>query len=238
MTAVVISIVITIGYIMVLQYVTMPMLYLSMCLIFFLLGGTGVWAWVQKDDYPVDSDTFMQMQVGAYVMWGLTGAYLICVMCCWNNITLSARLMECASEFIGENKKLLLSPLFSYFNIAWFFAFWLVCAVYLYTIGDVVPPTSTQFFCDVTMDDRTFQMMWYFLFCLFWAVNFINGTQKFLVAAACALWFFDRDSDGKRTTDLGLAAQWTYWNNVGSVAFGSLLIAIVQFIRAVVEYVD
>jgi len=83
----------------------------------------------------------MQMQVGAYVMWGLTAAYCICVMCCWSNIKLSARLMECASQFVGENKKLLFSPLFSYFNIAWFFAFWLVCATYLYTIGDVVPPT-------------------------------------------------------------------------------------------------
>ena len=170
-------------------------------------------------------------------MFVLTGAYVVCVACCWSNIVLAGRIMEAASQFVSSNKKILFTPLVSYFNILWFGALWLTCAVFLYSVG---PPVFVRgyYVADVYMDDRTFYMMWYFLFCLLWTVAFINGCQKFLIASCTAMWFFDKNNDGDKEADISTALTWTYWYNVGSVAFGSLLIAIVQFIRIVFEYID
>ena len=75
---------------------------------------------------------------------------------------------------------------------------------------------------------------WYYLFCLFWTANFIVAAGDMMIALSVAHYYFARN---KMTigswTVLQSVVQVCYFH-LGTCAYGSLIIAIIQFIRAVI----
>mmetsp|Transcript_26249 Transcript_26249/g.40070 ORF Transcript_26249/g.40070 Transcript_26249/m.40070 type:complete len:175 (-) Transcript_26249:786-1310(-) len=167
-----VTVVIAIVYIFLLKWITKPLLYTSMfiILIFFIL--LGAWSWMKKDDFDAETDDYKYAQVGAYVAWGLSVVYFFFICCCWTNISLGASIMEAASEFVSQNLRIVLLPIMAYALCIPFIVYWIVTAVFLYSIGEpVFEPNS--FIANIKWSDETNYMMWYFLFALFWCVAFI-----------------------------------------------------------------
>ena len=132
------TIFISIFHIFLLKWLTKPLLYTSMLLIligFILLGG---WAWMKKAEYdPVlQEKNYNYCLYGAIVAWSLAGIYLCFIICCWKNISLGASIMECASEFVAGNLRVLWLPVTSYLVCVPFIAYWIVTAVFLYSMGE------------------------------------------------------------------------------------------------------
>lgn len=72
-----------------------------------------------------------------------------------------------------------------------------------------------------------------------WTNQFIQGISIVIIAGAVSRWYFTHD----KATELPKyplkdAIKITFRYHLGSIAFGSLVIAIVQFIRAVLEYLN
>ena len=79
--------------------------------------------------------------------------------------------------------------------------------------------------------------MWYYvLFALLWINAFLIGCAQFIIAASAATWYFSHSSEtqGKGSTTIGI--RWILRYHLGSIAFGSCIIAIVQMIRIMFEY--
>mmetsp|Transcript_20538 Transcript_20538/g.55280 ORF Transcript_20538/g.55280 Transcript_20538/m.55280 type:complete len:717 (-) Transcript_20538:312-2462(-) len=79
----------------------------------------------------------------------------------------------------------------------------------------------------------------YHLFGTLWSLSFIVGAVMMVVAGGVSQWFFFRDnakfySPFPILTSLKTVVRF----HLGTVAFGSLIIAIAQFLRIVLEYVD
>merc|ERR1711871_1557685 len=117
-----------------------------------------------------------------------------------------------------------------------------VCA-YLYGIDTSEPNevsyNSSAFAISVTVDDSAVQKLWwYHLFGLLWTQQLINAIAMLTIAGAVSHWYFTDDK-----TQLGHAPvlgafrrAWRY--HLGSACFGALLVAIIQFIRCVVKYIE
>jgi len=103
----------------------------------------------------------------------------------------------------------------------------------------VIPPgnPNNTMIPELELDDTTFGIMWYYLFALFWITAFFMSLQKFIIAAATTLWYFDPVDDGAKSVSVCEAMCWGIWYHCGTVAFGSFLIAVVQLIRAIFEYI-
>jgi hypothetical protein len=76
------------------------------------------------------------------------------------------------------------------------------------------------------------------LFSLFWIIAFLNATNQFILASCACIWYFNQgkdgvDSKGEVTTSFKRAFRY----HLGSLAFGSLIVAIIQFAIAVLEYI-
>lgn len=69
--------------------------------------------------------------------------------------------------------------------------------------------------------------MWYYLFGLFWVVAFLMCLQKFIIAAAATLWYFDPIDDGSKDVSVMEAMSWGLWYHCGTIAMGSFIIAVV-----------
>lgn len=79
----------------------------------------------------------------------------------------------------------------------------------------------------------------YMLFSYFWTSEFIVAMGQLIVALAVSMWYFNKD----KATNIGnqtvfKAVRWGFLYHMGSAAFGSLIIAIIKTIRAIVKYMQ
>lgn len=87
--------------------------------------------------------------------------------------------------------------------------------------------------------DFTIYLQIFNLFMGFWLMNFVIGLGQMTLAGAFASYFWAFDKSKDIPTFPLLAAFWRCFRyHLGTIAFGSLLIAIVQLIRILLEYLD
>jgi hypothetical protein len=171
-----VTIIISILYIFLLKWITKPLLYISMILIFICFVLLGGYCYVHMADYEPDSDNYKLTMAGAYVSFVIAILYMICVCCCWKNIALGASIMECASEFVSQNLRVVLLPVISYLIVIPVFIIWTLCAVYLYSIGTPVF-VENSFIATIEWKKETEILFWVYLFGLLWIIAFIICVQ-------------------------------------------------------------
>ena len=70
-------------------------------------------------------------------------------------------------------------------------------------------------------------MFWIFMFGFFWIVAFLIAIQQFTVAATAAIWYFTAQNSDAPQGGVMKGLWWAFRYHLGSLAFGSLLIAVV-----------
>ncbi|CAG2106593.1 unnamed protein product [Medioppia subpectinata] len=80
-------------------------------------------------------------------------------------------------------------------------------------------------------------MKWYHMFGYLWSVHFILSCQHFIISGSVALWFFKRSKQSLDCPLLHTIAILIRYH-IGSILFGSLLIASVKAIRFIVKRLD
>jgi len=71
-----------------------------------------------------------------------------------------------------------------------------------------------------------------------WTNQFIAGISTMTIAGAVSQWYFTKDKSELPPSMIKTSIKTIFRYHLGSIAFGSLIIAIVQFLRAVLEYAN
>ena len=76
------------------------------------------------------------------------------------------------------------------------------------------------------------------LFIWFWTAQFVIAVGEIVTAMSISTWYFTREKSqiGNKTFFNSMVRAMTF--HLGTAAFGSLIIAIVQTIRAIIVYVE
>jgi hypothetical protein len=232
-----ITTVICLIYLFLLRCIAKPLLYVSFVLIFTLLVGGGFYVYYLNLDYADTDNTKDVMKGMGILLWILSGIYLIILCCCWSRIQLGAAIIEAASDFVRNCLSVMFIPLFFFFITAAWVVFWVISAVYVYTVGDVKKADNLPI-ADITWNTTTRYVWIYHLFGLFWVSAFVIGCAQFIIAAICALWYFSQggDSDDKAKASVWTGIKWVFRYHLGSIAFGSFIIAVMQMIKLLFEY--
>lgn len=85
-------------------------------------------------------------------------------------------------------------------------------------------------------DASTRYVFLYHLFGLFWCNAFIVGCTQFIIGASACIWYFNCNSDAKGKGTVSTAFKWCFRYHMGTIAFGSFIIAVCQMIRFLFEY--
>ena len=202
-----------------------------------ILGAGGYWVYLYRTHYETTDNNYKYVQYGAYTLWGIDGVFLILVLCCCSRIRLAVAIMKVTGSFILNTPQILFLPLiFIIISLAWIAA-WTFTAVYLFSVGNIEPrPDPLAFMTTVAWTKQTRYIFLYHLFGGLWVNAFIIGCCQFIVAAACAIWYFSFTSDTSGKGSLCRGFWWIFRYHLGSIAFGSFIIAVVQFIRIIFEY--
>ena len=136
--------------------------------------------------------------------------------------------------------------------------YWLLAAVYIFSAGTVAQydcEVDTTFVgaggnpacaideqcqCDygIHFDKGLGAMLGFHFFGLLWTSQFIIAFTLTVLAGAFAPFYWTRGVGGEVRAPVSSAVKRTLRYSMGSLAFGSFIMAVIQFIRAVVKYME
>jgi hypothetical protein len=224
-------------YLLILRCFAGVLIWVSIAGILAAIGGGGYWAYQTRLQYDVTDKNYMYLQYGAYALWGICGAFAVLVLLCCSRIRLAVAVMKVTSSFIYRTPLILLLPVFFFFLVLAWLIVWTFLAVFIMSVGEIKARDAPfQFATTVVWSDQTRYIFLYHLFGGLWVNAFLIGCFQFIVAAACATWYFSHTSDTAGKGSICIGIKWILIYHMGSIAFGSFIIALVQFIRIIFEY--
>jgi choline transporter-like protein 2/4/5 len=80
-------------------------------------------------------------------------------------------------------------------------------------------------------------MIAFLCFGMVWFVFFLQASNNYVVMVTAATYYFNSSREETGSGEMGTAFRYAWINNFGSLAFGSLIIAIIFTIRVIAYYV-
>jgi len=119
---------------------------------------------------------------------------------------------------------------------------WFVGVIYLYSVGTITQNTTYPW-SNVAWEDFTKGAFYFNMFYGLWIVAFMVSFNVFWIASATVIWFFNQGKDqeeGKKSKSnpccTGLC--WASFYHLGSIAFGSFILAVIWAIQIIMAYID
>lgn len=117
-----------------------------------------------------------------------------------------------------------------------------------YNVSDLCEPTEfkescqcTEIECQFTMYTKpagSSWMVWFNLFAFYWGMFFVAAFSELTLAGVFATWYWTWNKKDVPMFVLPRFFGITIFYHLGTVAFGSLIIAIIRFIRTIVSYIE
>jgi len=174
------------------------------------------------------------------VVTGTAALILLCMtVCLCRQLRIAVGIIQEACMAIQAAPSVLFFPLFQYIILCGFLVYWLVVAVYMASCGTYSKTTAGAY--TYTFSDDMMKVIVYHFFGLLWTVSFLRHMTILILAGVFCSYYWTPLSDknaGNYPASPVLASMWrSVRYHSGTVAFGSFLVAMVQFAQACVEYI-
>jgi hypothetical protein len=176
-------------------------------------------------------------------LW-LSGFIFLCmIMCFFHRIRLVICIIEASARFINNNLMVLFVPVINVILALLWIAIWVLSVVYLYSVGTVTKNENGYPWSSVAWETYT-EVTWYTnLFWGLWVVAFFVSMNVFVIAAAAVIWYFQQgeaQEGGPKSTKNPCCTGycWAIGWHLGSIAFGSFILAVVWAIQIVMLYIE
>lgn len=216
----------------------------ELCFIF--LAGGGFYYYTAGD---VDANTKSTALIIGLVFALVAVIFSVCIWCGWTSLKLAIEMVNASADFLAQTKRVFIVPFLYYIFLSLFFIFWIACVVSVNCMGKITPdpgsPSSyIPFLKELTWGDRKQSgkeanyLIAFLTFGLIWFTFFLTASSNYIIMVTATTYYFtskgDENIDGSGQVKTGF--RWAWVHNFGSLAYGSLLIAIIWTIRVVVYY--
>lgn len=175
--------------------------------------------------------------VYGWICIGLGCFFFILVLCCCSRLRLAVAVCKSAGQFVASVCSAMLVPIFQTILSGGMWAACVVVMVYLVSAASFTA-TSSDYFSSVSSYADTALIRFYiFIFFTLWTSAFLGAMTIFIVASACSMWYYSHGPDSELTLPVSRSYKMVFRYHFGSLAFGALLLAIVQFLQLIVEAV-
>jgi choline transporter-like protein 2/4/5 len=173
----------------------------------------------------------------------------VMVCCLRKRIQLAIGIIKEAAMALQAMPLLVFWPIVPVLVNVIFTSFCLYGASYLYTLSDTKAETVTSDVVASTNDTEAMTMtsviqeqedflMWFWLFGYFWTTQFISAVSMLVISSAVCSWYWCDDKTTLGHAPILGAIYRSFRYHLGTAAFGSLIIAIIKMVRAVLTYIQ
>merc|ERR1719197_1889091 len=142
-----------------------------------------------------------------------------------------------AAKSVKAMPMLMLFPFCSVVLMFALMVYWVIIAGYIYSNGDLSISDVTMTAAQAANNDAARKLLCHF-FGLLWTTNYVTGFFTMAIAGAVVIRYFSTDKRTKSRVPVLKSLKTVVRYHLGSIAFGSMVIAIVQLIRAILAYLD
>eukprot|EP00658_Telonema_sp_P-2_P068059 TRINITY_DN569_c0_g1_i14.p1 TRINITY_DN569_c0_g1~~TRINITY_DN569_c0_g1_i14.p1 ORF type:complete len:814 (-),score=155.91 TRINITY_DN569_c0_g1_i14:260-2701(-) len=183
------------------------------------------------------------------IIFGLLTFIMLCVVMCFaKHIRVAGALLQCAAESIIDMPMLVTYPIFEVLVFSVVAVAFIFGALLLASSG-TSSVDAIYGYHEVEYDSGLQRALLYWLFGFLWLAEFCSSIGFMVVAFCFGLWFFapmQVDEQGIQSKTERDLPRWpimtglklTFLHHLGTVAFGALVIAIIQMLRLTLEYID
>lgn len=193
----------------------------------------------------------------------LSAVFVLIILVLRKQINIAAEVIAQSASAIADMKAIPFFPLFPLFLGLCYFAFWIVGALYIFSVSDPTtkdlptlasgswPAVYGNTYVDYEWDDGLQGSFAVHFFHLLWNMQFLIYFTYFVIAGAISQWYFagwedDSQKEKKRGNGYGELPNWPVCASceratrfhLGTIACGALIIAIIQFMRACIAYIQ
>lgn len=205
-----------------------------------------------------DASTQLQFKVAAYVLWTLSAVVFVLLVAMRKRIHIAIAIIRESSKAIKALPLLLLWPVLPTLGFVVLVVYSVAIAAYLLSSDDLTSvvndsaaslaqltnSTSSAYVPQSASPKTTQQVLLaYHVFGFLWTNQLLQAISICAIAGSVAQFYWTApDARGGRTLDarfpIARAVRNTLRYSLGSLCFGSFVIAFVQFLRLVLEYLD
>ncbi|KAK3232679.1 hypothetical protein CYMTET_56980 [Cymbomonas tetramitiformis] len=222
---------------------------------------------VMGDDGSVDDAAKNALLAAAIISTIFTVILFISTIMSIRRLKITIAIIQVAAKAVAKAPFVVLYPIVPFLALALFFAYWCASVVYIYSSGEIKERSCTTLTwtgldidgneilvsdtegsynttesgdCgwEVTLDERLQYSLWYMLFGFFWTTQFIIAATLVVIAGVAYECYVSQGADVRLSSTVvwdSLKRVCRY--HVGSIALGSLIIAVVTMIRAIVSFI-
>lgn len=195
-----------------------------------------------------NSDTRTSSEVMTMKVLSIAGfictALYVCLICVLRKrIVLAIGIVKEAARAVSAMPIIILMPVFQCIAIVIFLVPWVIYSLYLASSGNIEVHkvesggVSTTY-RTMNYDSNQRYAFLFLLFCWYWTSEFILAIGQLVSALSISAWFFTRDKKTEGNSTVFWAFRVTFFNHLGTAAYGSLIIAIIKTIRAILAYLQ
>ena len=159
------------------------------------------------------------------------------ICCTFKSIRLAIEIIKAAADYVTDTPSALSVPIFLVIFLSGFYVLWIIIALYLYSSGTPYADGSTPI-ANFVWSQTTRKMQIFWIFELLWNNAFIIAASQFTLASSVCLWYFAQGTGNSAHATVRRSFWRAFRYHLGSLAFGSLLLAIVQFIRLILAAIE
>ncbi|CAI2387634.1 unnamed protein product [Moneuplotes crassus] len=237
--SIVLALILSLVFMYLVEYFAAVLAWICIIVSFFCLLGLGFYFFFTRNSSNNDeSNNSSYNIVWAIICWVGALAIFLFVCCFCSALRIAIGVIQASADFITDTKRILLVPIIGFVFVIIFYLLWVSVAIHIYTIGDISSTGgSTGQGRRVEWENST-RRVWYFhIFGLFWMNSFIDAFIGFIIIVAAATWYFSHGTDREGSAETYKGFKWIFRYHLGSLALGSLIIAIAELIKWTFEYV-
>jgi hypothetical protein len=179
------------------------------------------------------STTFDKVIFGFGVALGAIAViFLLVMLFLFMRIRRAIGIIQEACKAISAMPQIIVMPVVLVVLLVLFSAYWIVVAIYLWSSGK---PTISGYTVRYEMTMWTRGLFAYHIFGGLWISQFLIAVEYMIVAGAIGSWYWRRNKQYIVGLPVIRSVLRTLIFHLGTAAFGSLLVAIIEFIRLLFE---
>lgn len=190
---------------------------------------------------------------GWFSCWLAAAIYLCTIVCFFSQLRQAIRVIETAADWLADTKRMIFVPLNWFFVASVLFMVWMGGVMCIGTIaeGEITHP-EPSLVDGVPIDfsqSKTWEwpesvewILFFEVFGMLWLMFFIMALNEFIIIVSAATWYYSdktiKDDDGiagDSEVCYGYTLGLKY--HMGSLASGSLILAIIWIFRAIFAYI-
>lgn len=225
----------------------------AVMIILVILANKTTKEWAGEDPQEHSDNQIVALKAFSGILMGISGLYLCLMLFMRKSINVAIKCLSMASMAIEEMPFIVFSPIIQVAAFVVFLIPWVFYILYLASMGSWQTKYTTVTLFGQSASyasgkkwvpdegNNTGVKLWFLFFCLLWTMNFIASYGQMVIAMAISKWYFtnpiNRVAEISNRTLLSCYAT-VFRFHLGTCSFGALLIAVIQFLRAVALYVQ